>query len=146
MQKIFISSDHAGLELRLAIRLYLESLCYVVEDYGCIDHDVPVDYPDYVQDVVRQVISTLGFGVLICGTGVGMSIVANRYKKIRAALCYNPEVARLAREHNDANVLCLGARYVSLQEAQSIAHRFLNTKFSGGRHIQRVEKIDLIYE
>ncbi|WDM85757.1 ribose 5-phosphate isomerase B [Ehrlichia sp. JZT12] len=146
MQKIFISSDHAGVTLRLAIKLYLENLGYVVEDYGCTRFDIAVDYPDYVQDVVNQVINNVGFGILICGTGIGMSIVANRYKKIRAALCYSVEVAKLAREHNDANVLCLGARYISHQEAQSITCKFLNTKFSEGRHTQRIEKIDIIYE
>ena len=146
MQKVFISSDHAGIELRLAIKLYLENLGYVVEDYGCLDSSISVDYPDYVQDVINQVVNALGFGILICGTGIGMSIVANRHKKIRAALCYNVEIARLAREHNDANILCLGARYVSCQEAQSVVYKFLNTRFSEGRHTQRVQKIDMSYE
>ncbi|WP_196492746.1 ribose 5-phosphate isomerase B [Ehrlichia ruminantium] len=143
MQKIFISSDHAGVELRLLIKLYLEDLNYVVEDYGCITSNVTVDYPDYVQDVVQCVISDdSGVGILICGTGIGMSIVANRYKKIRAALCYSTEIAKFAREHNNANILCLGARYITYEEAKLIVHEFLNTKFSEGRHAQRVKKID----
>lgn len=142
MQKIFISSDHAGIELRLVIKLYLSNLGYVVEDYGCMESSIAVDYPDYVQNVVDCVINTLGFGILICGTGIGMSIVANRHRKIRAALCYNVEVAKLAREHNNANVLCLGARYINHGEAQSIVYQFITTKFSEGRHVQRIAKID----
>ncbi|CAH58133.1 ribose-5-phosphate isomerase [Ehrlichia ruminantium] len=143
MQKIFISSDHAGVELRLFIKLYLESLSYTVEDYGCVISDVIVDYPDYVQDVVHCVTSNdSGFGILICGTGIGMSIAANRYKKVRAALCYTTELARFAREHNNANVLCLGARYITYEKAKLIVYKFLNTKFAEGRHTQRIEKID----
>ena len=143
MQKVFISSDHAGVELRLVIKLYLNNLGYIVEDYGCVESGVPVDYPDYVHNVVNCVINdNLAFGILICGTGIGMSIVANRHRKIRAALCYNVEVARLAREHNDANVLCLGARHISCEDAQSIVYNFLTTKFSEGRHVQRIIKID----
>ncbi|WP_395877407.1 ribose 5-phosphate isomerase B [Ehrlichia muris] len=143
MQKVFISSDHAGIELRLVIKLYLDGLGYIVEDYGCVESSIAVDYPDYVQNVVNCVINnTLGFGILICGTGIGMSIVANRHKKIRAALCYNVEVAKLAREHNNANILCLAARYINYEEAQSIVYKFLTTKFSEGRHVQRIAKID----
>ena len=143
MRKIFISSDHAGVKLRLLIKLYLENLSYIVEDYGCLEADITVDYPDYVHDVVHYVAGNDSrIGILICGTGIGMSIVANRYKKIRAALCYSTEIARFAREHNNANVLCLGARYITYEKAKLIVHEFLNTKFSEGRHTQRVEKID----
>lgn len=139
VKRVLISSDHAGVQLRLLLREYLESVGCSVEDCGC-DQGAVVDYPDYVPEVVRSVSET-SFGVLICGTGIGMSIAANRYSHIRAALCFDPVFAQLAREHNDANVLCFGSRYIGYDAARSVLHTFVTTKFTGGRHLERVKKL-----
>ncbi|MGN7678480.1 MAG: ribose 5-phosphate isomerase B [Anaplasma sp.] len=140
VDKVFFASDHAGVELRLFLGSYLKDIGCGVEDFGCSADDAAVDYPDYVLDVVTHV-SDRSFGVLICGTGIGMSIAANRNKRIRAALCHDALFARLAREHNDANVLCFGSRYIGPEVAKSVLYTFLTTKFSGGRHVKRVEKL-----
>ncbi|MEH0831436.1 ribose 5-phosphate isomerase B [Anaplasma bovis] len=145
MRRVFISSDHAGVELRLLIKKYLENMGYHVEDFGCDPHNTSaVDYPDCVREVVLNVSMGNGIGVLICGTGIGMSIAANRNTKIRAALCSTVTLSRLAREHNDANILCLGARYLDPDRAKSILHTFISTEFSGGRHLERVKKLSII--
>lgn len=141
-ESISISSDHNGVNLKLAIKSYLENLGHKVCDFGCCSRDESVDYPDYVDDVVSSIIDGKSkYGILICNTGIGMSIVANRYRKIRAALCHDVEIAQLAREHNDANILCLGAKYVTDKTAEKIIEQFLITKFAGGRHALRVNKL-----
>ncbi|KJV68866.1 ribose 5-phosphate isomerase B [Candidatus Neoehrlichia procyonis] len=143
LKKVFISSDHAGVKLRLVINSYLQSLGCAVKDYGCVIHDAIVDYPDYVKDVVYYVShDEQSCGILICGTGIGMSIAANRYKKIRAALCHSIMFAKLAREHNNANVLCLGSRYTNDDDAKAITYQFLITEFSSGRHAERIKKLE----
>ena len=101
-----------------------------------------VDYPDYAKKLALSVKKKSSFGILICGSGIGVSIAANRFKEIRAAVCYNQLSASLARKHNNANVLCLGARLISLKNVQKIVYTFISTKFEGGRHINRVKKLD----
>ena len=134
---IAIASDHAGVELK-------SSLIHVLgnaTDLGPSTTD-SVDYPDYANKLCEWVLSGENRrGVLICGSGIGMSIAANRHAGIRAALVNSPELAMLARQHNDANVLCLGARFVSQEAAQACLHTFLRTEFEGGRHAARVEKL-----
>jgi len=139
--KIAIGSDHAGYGLKEQIKAYLKSLGYEVKDEGTF-HNESVDYPDFSKLVGNDVKSkTADFGILVCYTGIGMSISANKIRGIRAALVTNVENARLTREHNDANVLCLGAKDVDEATAFLIVDTFLNAKFLGGRHANRVNKI-----
>ena len=105
--------------------------------------DQSVDYPDYANLLCDEVLKNKGLGILICGSGQGMAIRANKFKKIRAALCWSPEIAKLSREHNDANVLCLSGRHIAIETNFNIVETFLNTSFLGGRHLQRVEKLCL---
>lgn len=141
-ESISTSSDHNGVSLKSEIKLYLENLGHKVYDFGCYSKTESVDYPDYVDAVISSVVNCEAkYGILICNTGIGMSIVANRYRKIRAALCHDVETARLAREHNDANILCLGAKYITDKIAEKIIKQFLTTKFAGGRHTLRVNKL-----
>lgn len=140
--KIGIASDHAGYNLKSAIISNLQNQ-YQIVDYGCNSATISVDYPDFAKILCQKLINQeIEYGILICGSGVGISIAANRFKKIRAALCYNQEITKLARQHNDANVLCLGARFVNLNDAIEYVKTFLTTKFEGGRHIQRIEKLE----
>lgn len=141
--KVAIGSDHAGFEMKESLKEYVKSLGHEVEDFGAQSCD-PVDYPDIGYRVAKDVASgRFERGVLICGTGIGMSIVANKVPGVRAALVGDVESARLAREHNDANVLTLGARIIRLELARDIVRIFLETGFAGGRHARRVEKIAL---
>jgi ribose 5-phosphate isomerase B len=141
MNTIFVSSDHAGFSLRSCVAHHLAERQLVVEDCGPPDAS-PVDYPDEASKVCRLVRNTPeGRGILICGSGVGMSIAANKIHGIRAVDAWNLEVARLSRQHNDANVLCLGARVLSEKEALGIIDLWLATAFEGGRHAMRVAKI-----
>lgn len=140
--QISIASDRAGLELKTFLIEELEKQNYNMIDLGTNNND-SVDYPDYAKKVVNSIlIENTDLGILICGTGIGMSITANRYKNIRAALCSNPLEAKLAREHNDANIICLGARMIGKELALENVNIFLNTKFSGERHLLRIKKID----
>lgn len=142
MSKIALAADHAGYEFKDALASYLREKGYDVIDLGTNSSD-SVDYPVYAKKLCSSVLSgECEKGILVCGTGIGMSIAANRHKGIRAALCTIPEYARLAREHNNANVLCLGARFVGFDEAVKITDVFLNTKFLGGRHLNRVNQLD----
>ncbi len=142
MSKIALAADHAGYEFKDALASYLREKGYDVIDLGTNSPD-SVDYPVYAKKLCSSVLSgECEKGILVCGTGIGMSIAANRYKGIRAALCTIPEYARLAREHNNANVLCLGARFVGFDEAVKITDVFLNTEFLGGRHQNRVNQLD----
>ncbi|MDI7248012.1 MAG: ribose 5-phosphate isomerase B [Bacillota bacterium] len=141
--RVAIGSDHAGFEMKESLKEYVKSLGHEIEDFGAPSCD-PVDYPDIGYRVAKDVASgRFERGVLICGTGIGMSIVANKVPGVRAALAGDVESARLAREHNDANVLALGARIIRLELARDIVRIFLETGFAGGRHARRVEKIAL---
>jgi len=138
---IAVGSDHAGFELKEAIRKYLESLEITVKDFGTFSID-SVDYPDYAFAVASAVAKgEFERGILICGTGLGMSIVANKVKGIRAAECTTPYLAEMSRRHNDANILTMGGRILSVEEAQKIVRVWLETPFEGGRHQRRVDKI-----
>lgn len=138
---IAIASDHAGLALKETIGKYIESLGFEVRDLG--PHDAQsVDYPDYANTLCDFVKSHDGSkGILICGSGIGMSIAANRHAGIRAALCTNGITAKLSRQHNNANVLCLGERLVGVEIAKDCTEQFLHTAFEGGRHQGRVSKL-----
>jgi ribose 5-phosphate isomerase B len=139
--KIAIASDHAGLELKTEMVKVLEGAGHAAQDFGTHSGD-SVDYPDFASQVARSVQKgECELGVLICGTGVGMSIVANKYRGIRAALCHTEFEARAARGHNDANVLCMGQRVTGPGVAASVMKAFLEGKFEGGRHERRVQKI-----
>ena len=138
---VAIGADHAGYEYKDAIVKLLQSKGYMVKDFGTYSAD-SVDYPDFAHPVATAVEKgEAGCGVLVCGSGNGVAIAANKHQDIRAALCWLPELARLAREHNNANVICLPARFVSLQDAESMVDQFLHTDFEGGRHERRVSKI-----
>jgi ribose 5-phosphate isomerase B len=140
-RKIVIASDHAGVDLKKRIEELLIVMHWDVTDLGTHTAE-SVDYPDYANVLAAAVLGGQAErGVLICGSGVGMSIAANRHKGIRAALCHTTEYARLARLHNDANVLCLGARLLDEASAKAIVEVFLTTDFEGGRHLRRVEKM-----
>jgi ribose 5-phosphate isomerase B len=139
--KVIIASDHAGLELRRELVKALQELRIEVDDVGPTSAE-SVDYPDYARLVSQAVVEGRATrGVLVCGTGLGMAITANKHAGIRAALCTDEFVARMARAHNDANVLCLGQRVVGAGLARSILEAFLNTPFEGGRHQRRLDKI-----
>jgi ribose 5-phosphate isomerase B len=140
--KIAIGSDHAGFELKQHLIDYL-NINNVVVDKGCYNNERS-DYADYGHLVANSVINNeVVFGILMCGSGNGINMTANKHKGIRAALCWNVEIASLARQHNDANILVLPARYISIEEAKKCVDAFLTEKFEGGRHLQRVHKIDV---
>lgn len=139
--QFFIASDHAGFTLKGSVLGILEQMGHKVTDLGPMDAE-RVDYPDFANTLCEKVLSTQGsFGILICGSGIGMSIAANRHKGIRAALCTEPYSATMSRVHNDANVLCLGARVVGIGIVESILKSFCEGTFEGGRHTCRVEKL-----
>jgi len=134
------SSDHGGYELKEFLKKCASDWGYTIIDCGTHSKE-SVDYPDYIEPVVKEVFKGAQ-GVIICGSGIGMSIGANRFKGIRAALCMNSHMAELARTHNNANILVLGERLISKEEARSCLDAFLNNTFEGGRHTRRVEKLD----
>ena len=140
--KLAIGSDHGGLELKQEVVQYLQTLKNIeVSDFGTATKD-SVDYPDYGKKVSEAVTNgTADRGILICGTGIGMSIVANRYPKVRAALCHDHFTAQMSREHNDANVLVMGERVIGKGVALEIVKTWLDTQFAGGRHQKRLDKI-----
>ncbi len=140
-KSIIIASDHAGFLMKEKIKIFLNKSKIKSLDLGTFSEE-RVDYPDYAKKLALSVKKKSSFGILICGSGIGVSIAANRFKKIRAAVCYNQISASLARKHNNANVLCLGARLISLKNVQKIVYTFISTKFEGGRHINRVKKLD----
>ena len=141
MKKIFISSDHAGYKLKEAIKLHLTKKKLSFQDMGPYN-DNRVDYPDFAHKVARRVkLKKNNFGILVCGSGMGMNIAANRHKNIRAAQCFNLKSTKLSRLHNDANIITLGSRLLSKKVALSCVISFLNTKFEGGRHLKRIKKI-----
>ena len=141
MKKIFISSDHAGFKLKENIKMYLERKKYKYFDLGP-ENDNSVDYPDFAHKVAKKVkLNKNNVGILICGSGTGMNIAANKHKNVRAAQCFNLKSTKLSRLHNDANIITLGSRVLSKNNALKFISVFLNTKFDGGRHLKRVEKI-----
>ena len=139
---ITIASDHAGFNLKQLIIPYLFSLNYTVKDMGPENGVDSCDYPDFTQRVCDLVLASGGLGILICGTGIGMSMAANRVPGIRAALCTSEFQARFSRKHNNANVLCLGGRVTGDALAKEIVAEFLAGEFEGGRHLARIQKFD----
>lgn len=138
---IAIASDHAGFDAKEELKSYLQTT-HSVEDFGC-DSSESCDYPDYTHPAARAVSErNVDRGVLVCGSGVGVSIVANRYENVRAAAVYNEYLARHSRLHNDANVICLAARQNSMKELKTFLDLWLKTEFEGGRHKRRIDKID----
>ncbi|MBF0406513.1 MAG: ribose 5-phosphate isomerase B [Candidatus Riflebacteria bacterium] len=139
---LFIASDHGGFMLKNKLNDYLRRKSYDCTDMGC-DSTESCDYPDYAEKLCRQILKMPDSkGILLCGTGIGMSIAANRFPGIRAALCHNSLEARLTRQHNDSNILVLGARITGDELALDILDTFLSTSFEGGRHKRRVEMLD----
>lgn len=139
--RIAIGSDHAGFPVKESIRKYLETAGYAVDDQGTSSEE-SVDYPDYGKAVGERVASKRAdLGIAVCGSGIGISIAANKVPRIRAALAHDVMTARLAREHNDANVLALGGRMVTAEAAVEMVQIFLNTAYLGGRHQRRLDKI-----
>ena len=139
--KIAVGSDHAGFELKQNIIEHLSDRNMNYVDFGtsCLDS---VDYPDYAKKVAEEVNSNdLIMGILVCGSGQGMAMTANRFKNVRAAICHNSDVAKVTRQHNDANVLCLGSRFIDISEAIKCVDVFLSTDFEGERHLKRINKI-----
>jgi ribose 5-phosphate isomerase B len=145
--KIAVAGDHAGYGLKEHLKGILTQRGEEVEDFGPVSDTPSVDYPDYTKPVAEAVASgRCEGGVLVCGSGMGMAIAANRFKGVRAALCETPLMARLSRSHNDSNILCLGSRLTTPTVAEEILKAWLDTPFEGGRHMRRVEKIDMISE
>jgi len=143
MRRIAIASDHGGFELKEELKKTLVDDELEIVDLGADTAATSVDYPDYAVALCEELLAgRAALGILVCGTGIGMSIAANRRRGIRAALCTDPYMARMAREHNDANVLCLGGRVVGAALALTIAREFLAGAFAGGRHERRLAKID----
>jgi ribose 5-phosphate isomerase B len=141
MKKIAIGSDHAGFEYKEALRTWLEKNGYTYKDFGT-HSTASADYPDFAHPVASAVEGKeFDMGILVCGSANGVAITANKHQGIRAAICWNEELAGLARQHNDANVVCIPARFISLDDAEKITNRFLTEKFEGGRHANRVGKI-----
>ena len=141
MKKIYISSDHAGFRLKEEIIKHLKSKKLNLEDLGPANDD-SVDYPDYAHKLAKKVkIGKNNVGILVCGSGTGMNIVANKHKNIRAAQCFSEKSTQLSRLHNDANIITLGSRLINKKKAFKFVKIFLNTKFDGGRHLRRVKKI-----
>ena len=139
--KLGIGNDHAGTEYKEALAAYLKDRGITVENFGT-DGDSSVDYPDHVHPLASKVSDqSLDYGVLICGSGNGVAMTANKYQGVRAALCWQKELASLARQHNNANILCIPARFVSVDQALEMLAAFIDTAFEGGRHASRVNKI-----
>ena len=141
MKKIFISSDHAGFKLKEAIKSYLSNKKLSFTEMGPFKES-RVDYPDFSHKVAKRVkLNKNNVGILVCGSGMGMNIVANKHKNIRAAQCFNLKSTKLSRLHNDANIITLGSRLLTKKNALSCVGVFLGTKFEGGRHLKRIKKI-----
>lgn len=139
--KIAIGADHAGYLLKEVLIKYLQSKNYEVSNYGTNSLD-SVDYPDIIHPLAQDVNNgKFQKAIIICGSGIGVSLVANKYKNVRAALCWNEEIVKLSRQHNNANILALPARFISEDQAKSFVDLFLSTEFEGGRHQIRVDKI-----
>ncbi len=142
MTRIVIGSDHGGLKLKNLIKEHLKNKNYEVIDVGC-NSEESCDYPAYAKQVSEEVLKSNDKGILVCGTGIGMSIAANRFKGIRASHCTDTFTARMTRMHNDSNVLCLGERVTGVGLALDIVDIWLDTEFEGGRHKKRIDMIEL---
>ena len=141
MKNIFIASDHAGYKLKEQIKIKFSNKIFFI-DLGVNNSNKPVNYPDYAHKICKKVsLNKHNIGILICGSGIGMSMAANRHKKIRAAPCYSIKNAKLSRLHNNANIITLGARLIKKNLAFKCISAFINTKFEGGRHTKRIKKI-----
>ena len=141
-KNIAIACDHAGFELKEAVKAFLTENQYIVKDYGTNSPD-SVDYPDMVHPLGRDINNgVFERGIVICGTGNGVQMTVNKYPNVRCALCWIPEIAKLARQHNNANILSMPARFIDKDTAIQIVNEYLNTDFEGGRHERRVEKIN----
>lgn len=141
IKNIAIGADHAGFEYKETLKNYVHELGFTSNDFGTYD-DSSVDYPDFAHPVATAVEEKEGtFGVLICGSANGVAMSANKHQQVRAALCWNAEIASLARQHNNANIVCIPARFVTIDEAKEIVKTFFSTDFEGGRHANRVDKI-----
>ena len=141
-KNIAIACDHAGFELKEAVKAFLTENQYIVKDYGTYSPD-SVDYPDMVHPLGRDINNgVFERGIVICGTGNGVQMTVNKYPNVRCALCWIPEIAKLARQHNNANILSMPARFIDKDTAIQIVKEYLNTDFEGGRHLRRVEKIN----
>ena len=139
--KIALGCDHAAFQLKEKLKPYLTSKGYEIKDFGCYSEE-RADYPDFAHPVANAVESgEFNMGLLMCGSGNGINMTANKHKGIRSALCWTAEIAELARQHNDANILTLPARYISEEEAKKCIDKFFSTDFEGGRHSDRVKKI-----
>ena len=140
---IGIASDHAGVEMKAFVKQYLALNGYTVKDFGTGTTD-SCDYPDYAHPLAEAVeAGECSLGVAMCGTGEGMAMTLNKHKGIRAALCWQPEIAHMTRLHNDANILVMPARFISNEEAAAIMDQFFATQFEGGRHINRINKMSV---
>jgi len=143
LEKIIIASDHAGFRLKEKLVKWLASKKYEVKDLGCFSED-SVDYPDYAHPLAVAVEKgEFAYGITICGTGNGINMASNKHKGIRSAVCWNQDISRLARAHNDANICALPGRFLSESEAILIVKTFLSTPFEGGRHKRRIDKIPI---
>ena len=143
LMKISIGNDHAGTDYKFAIIKLLEAKGITVTNYGTDAND-SVDYPDFVHPVAQDIKDNKAdFGILICGSANGVAMTANKHQKIRAGLCWNKEIVHLVRSHNNANILCIPARFTAVQQALEMVDVFLNTEFEGGRHQNRIDKIPL---
>lgn len=139
--KVGMASDHAGFELKAALKEYLSAKGYEVLDYGT-DSGESVDYPDFAHPLADAVEKgNVSFGIAICGTGNGICMTANKHQGVRGALCWIPEIAALAKQHNNANVLAMPARFISVEQAKEILDAYMNASFEGGRHQRRIDKI-----
>ncbi len=139
--KIAISSDHAGVQYKKALVEFIQGLGLKIEDLGPYTED-SVDYPDFAHKLAEKVLNKeADLGIVLCGTGNGVAMAANKHQGIRAGLCWNKEIAALIRQHNDANILAIPARFVSVEEAKEIVKAYLETPFEGGRHQRRIDKI-----
>ncbi len=140
--KIILANDHAAYQMKAVLKPWLREIGYEVEDLGS-HSDESVDYPDFAHALATEVAKNPGedLGILMCGSGNGVCITANKHKEIRAALAWKPEIASLARQHNNANVLCLPARFLHENEAKDIINAFMGAEFEGGRHQRRIDKI-----
>lgn len=144
LNKIAVGSDHAGYELKEFLKKYLQNQQYTIKDFGTTSIE-SMDYPDPIHplaDAVNR--NEFELGVIICGSGNGVAIVANKYRKVRAAVCWNEEITKLARRHNNANIISLPARFITAEQGLRFLQIFLDTAFEGGRHLRRVEKISQI--
>ena len=140
--KIAIGGDHAGFQYKERLSKFLAEKGHAVEDFGP-GSDASVDYPDHVHPLAASIVAqTNELGILICGSGNGVAITANKHESVRAALCWNSELAALARQHNNANIICIPARFIAYEYAELLVNTFLDTEFEGGRHQRRVDKIN----